>query len=82
MDGKEQGVTPADIPFKWYGTHALGLEKDGYNHLEKNITLKSPPYLWIPFDLVMELIPININDKHSFSFDMTPLEDNNDAESR
>ncbi len=67
------GVTPHAYDFEWYGWHRITLTKDGYERLDDHVNLKAPPYLWIPFDLAAELLPMTIRDDQAFSYHLAPL---------
>ena len=76
MNDKEVGVTPYSYDFQWYGWYRVSLRKAGYEQLDERVLVKCPPYLWIPFDLVMEMIPVTIQDKKELSYQLrrqTPL---------
>ena len=70
------GVTPYAYRFAWYGWYRITLTKPGYEQLDDRPLIKCPFYLWIPFDLVMELLPFPIRDAKVLSYQLrrqTPL---------
>ena len=67
-----KGNSPVTYDFEWYGWHRLTLRKTGYERLDDRKLLRSPIYLWIPFDLAMELLPIPIRDTRTWSYTLTP----------
>ena len=67
-----KGNSPVTYDFEWYGWHRLTLRKEGYQRLDDRKQLRSPVYLWIPFDLVMELVPVRISDARTWSYTLTP----------
>lgn len=71
---REVGETPLDYDFIWYATHKVRLEKEGYEPLEVLETIKTPPYLWVPLDFFLELIPYNFWDRRELSYILVPLE--------
>lgn len=76
MNDKEVGATPYSYDFQWYGWYRIALRKPGYEQLDERVLLKCPPYLWIPFDLVMEMMPVTILDRQELSYQLrrqTPL---------
>jgi hypothetical protein len=76
VNDKVVGVTPHSYDFMWYGSYRITLRKPGYEQLDERVLLKCPPYLWIPFDLVMEMIPVTIRDRQELSYQLrrqTPL---------
>lgn len=67
------GVTPHSYDFLWYGWHRISLAKDGYERLDDRVNIASPPVLWIPFDLAMELLPMTFRDDRQFAYQLAPL---------
>ena len=67
-----KGNSPVTYDFEWYGWHRLTLRKTGYERLDDRKQLRSPIYLWIPFDLVAELLPFRISDTRTWSYTLTP----------
>lgn len=67
-----KGETPVEYDFEWYGSYRLTLRKDGYQRLDDRKRLRAPSYLWIPFDLVMELLPLRIRDRQTWSYTLAP----------
>ena len=67
------GQTPYRGPFEWYGWYRLMLVKDGYERIEDRVLIESPPYLWLPFDLIAELLPFTIRDKRVLAYRLVPL---------
>jgi len=68
FDDKEKGETPLSFDFEWYWTHKVRLEKEGYKQIEKFEVIKAPPYMWIPIDFFMELLPFKIKDNHHLNY--------------
>jgi hypothetical protein len=58
--------------FMWYGWHRVMLRKEGFERIEDRKLLRTPAYLWIPFDLVTELLPIPIRDVRVWSYELQP----------
>jgi hypothetical protein len=67
-----KGTSPVTYDFMWYGWHRLILRKEGFERLDDRRELRSPIYLWIPFDLVMEMLPFPIRDARTWSYTLTP----------
>lgn len=67
------GTTPVTHEFEWYGWHRITLTKGGYERLDDHVNLAAPAHLWIPLDLVMELLPLTIRDDREFSYHLAPL---------
>ena len=85
FDGKVlEGRTPIYMPFTWYGTHEIVVEKPGY-HRERLIAHVRPPwYERFPIDLFSDLlVPWRIDDIHTYPLVLVkekPLQDLSDAE--
>ena len=67
-----KGNSPVTYDFEWYGWHRVMLRKEGYQRLDDRKQLRSPIYLWIPFDLMAELLPLRIRDARTWSYTLTP----------
>ena len=67
-----KGKTPLTYDFLWYGMHRVTIRKEGYQRLDDQRLLRCPFYLWIPFDLAIELIPFRIRDAREWSYTLTP----------
>ena len=63
-----RGPSPVSYDFVWYGWHRVTIMSDGYQRLDDVRKLRSPLYLWIPLDLVMELLPIPVRDQRTWSY--------------
>ena len=73
FDGREKGESPQVIDFDWYGGHRLKVQKDGYKTYNEIIMLKAPVYRYIPIDLLTDLWPTQIDDKHTVEIVLEPL---------
>jgi len=67
-----KGTTPLTYDFQWYGGYRVTLRKDGYDRLDDRRVLRAPVYLWIPFDLAMELLPASVRDTKTWIYTLTP----------
>ena len=72
LNDELKGQTPTTFDFVWYGTHRVMLRKDGFERIEDHQTIRAPVYLWIPFDLAIELLPFPIRDARTWSYTLTP----------
>ncbi len=72
VDDALKGESPVTYDFLWYGTHRVIVRKDGYQRLDDQKNMRCPLYLWIPFDLALELIPFRISDVREWSYTLTP----------
>jgi len=59
LNDKEVGRTPIEVPFKFYGTYDVRLEKDGYTPLWTHQEAKAPLWEAPGPDLIGEAIPGN-----------------------
>lgn len=67
-----KGESPITYDFLWYGGHRVMVRKEGFERIEDRKLLRAPVYLWIPFDLVMELLPVRIHDRRTWEYTLTP----------
>ncbi|MBI3996941.1 MAG: PEGA domain-containing protein [Candidatus Omnitrophica bacterium] len=67
-----KGKSPVTYDFMWYGWHRVMIRKDGYARVDDRKLLTAPVYLWIPLDLVMELLPFPIRDRRTWSYTLAP----------
>jgi len=72
LNDKRVGRTPYTEDFLWYGLYKVSLTKSGYERFDDQVLIKAPVYFWIPFDLVMELLPVPIHDDRALSYTLTP----------
>lgn len=72
VDGKEIGYTPCAMDFTYYGTREITLVKDGYETLTTLQRVKSPWHQHFPFDLVGDHPPVQVTDRHDFTYKMRP----------
>ncbi len=57
LNNEEVGRTPTTVPFTFYGTYDVRLEKDGYQTLETAAKVEAPFWDSIGPDLIAELAP-------------------------
>ena len=67
-----KGESPVSYDFEWYGWHRVMVRKEGYERVEDRKMLRSPVYLWIPFDLALELLPLTIHDDRTLDYTLSP----------
>ena len=67
-----KGESPLTYDFLWYGWHRITLRKEGFVRQDDLKLLRSPVYLWIPFDLAVELLPFPVHDARSLDYTLTP----------
>jgi len=69
---EEIGETPVDFDFIYYDNHKVTLVKEGYEKFETIEFIKCPPYLWIPLDLIAEILPVTVEDYRELSYELVP----------
>ena len=67
-----KGKSPVTYDFVWYGWRRVMVRKEGFERVEDRKFLRSPVYLWIPLDLVMELLPFPIRDERAWQYTLSP----------
>ncbi len=83
VDDELVGESPVEIPFTYYGTRKITIEKkddDGRLICERKIVfekIKAPVYEVFPLDFFSEIVwPFDIQDSHTLNYDLvevTPL---------
>ena len=81
IDDKLVGESPVSIPFTYYGTRKIMIEKrDDDEKLTHERTtafekIKAPVYEFFPLDFVSELVyPLELKDEHILTYDLVELE--------
>ena len=72
VNGTRLGFTPYSYDFLWYGWYQINLSKDGYERLDDRVLLKAPVSLWIPGDLIAEMLPVQVRDERTLSYTLIP----------
>jgi hypothetical protein len=72
LNGEEVGRTPLTRDFLWYGKYDVQLRKEGYQTVRTGTNVTAPWWQWVPFDLVAELMPVRLKDRHTLSYAMKP----------
>ena len=77
LNNQEVGTTPVSVPFKWYGTYDVRLEKEGYQTLNTEQSLEQPWWEHPGPDFFAEAIPNNRVERHwTFALEpATPADD-------
>ena len=70
-----RGLTPIEIPFIWYWYYDVVVTKPGYQTMTVRENLHTPPWIYIPFDLFMEIMPFPIYDTHVRHYILKPTEE-------
>ena len=81
IDDVEVGTTPASIPFTYYGTRTIRLEKDRYQTVEVQQKISPPWYQIPPLDFFADVLwPREIRDEREVKIDMQPLLPTNETD--
>lgn len=73
VDGTLVGKTPCEVPFTWYGTRKIELERSGYESFTKTEEVLPPWWQYPVFDLFTDvLIPADFEDARAFDYTMEP----------
>ncbi len=73
LDGEPKGETPLEIPYTWYGTRELVLEKRGFREVRRELALAMPWWQVPPLDLVTDvLLPFTITDRTEVAVTLEP----------
>lgn len=73
LNDEEVGRTPVDVPFTFYGTYQVRLQRDGYHALTTNQKAIAPWWEAPGPDLIAEMIPNN-HVKLSWHYDLKKTE--------
>ncbi|MCP5002752.1 MAG: PEGA domain-containing protein [Planctomycetes bacterium] len=80
IDDKLVGESPVSVPFIYYGTRKITIEKrdadEKLTHERKVVLekIKTPFYELFPLDFVSELVwPFNINDDHVLHYELVEM---------
>ncbi len=73
LNDQEVGRTPLTRNFLWYGTYDLQIRKDGYKTIDARPRVWAPLWQIVPIDLVAELFPLPLVDRHRLSYTMKPV---------
>ena len=73
LNGEEVGRTPMRKNFLWYGTYDVELRKEGYETLTRRTDVWAPWWQIPPIDLVAELVPVRLEDKHYARYELEPV---------
>jgi hypothetical protein len=80
VDGKNVGATPVDVPFSWYGTREIVVEKDGYETRNTKETIDPPWWQYPVLDLMTDvLIPATFTDQRTLDYTLDKSPDTTEA---
>ena len=73
IDGQQIGHTPVSVPFTYYGTRDIQLEKDGFKTVKVQQRVRAPWYAKFPISFFSEnFSPQEIRDERLLEFQMEP----------
>jgi hypothetical protein len=72
LNDQEVGRTPLKREFTWYGWYDVAVRMEGYKTLKTSSPVVAPAWLWVPFDLVAELLPFPVKDQHRLHYKLEP----------
>ena len=73
LDGEAVGSTPVEVPYVWYGTRELVIEKSGFRPVQKTLSLSAPWWQYPPFDFITDVvIPFTLTDREIVSVELQP----------
>ena len=69
----EIGRTPLQKSFTYYGTFDAQVRLEGYETIKTGTPVIAPWWQWIGPDLIAELLPIRLVDRHDVHYTLRPL---------
>jgi len=75
VNGVYRGETPVEIPYHWNWFYDIKLEKPGYQTFVIRERLYAPPHHWVPFDLLVELLPVRSPEPQWRHYQLIPDEE-------
>jgi len=75
VDSQTIGNAPVSVPFTYYGTRQIQLEKDGYETVKVKQKIRAPWWQFFPLDLVTDnFAGRELRDRRVLDFEMNPLQ--------
>jgi len=74
MNDQELGRTPLTKDFTWYGDYDVQVRMEGYETLKTHQMIIAPAWNWVPFDLVANLLPMNVKDHRDLKYTLKPMD--------
>lgn len=73
VDRQAVGHTPVAVPFTYYGTREIRLEKDGYESIESKQRIRAPWYDWVPISFITNHFSFReLRDNRTFDYTLRP----------
>jgi hypothetical protein len=69
----EIGRTPLEKSFTYYGTFDAQVRLEGYETIKTGTPVIAPWWQWLGPDLIAELLPIRLVDRHEVQYTLKPL---------
>src|SRR5262245_22059547 len=71
VNGENVGISPASVPFTYYGKYDVTLIRDGYQTTTTQQRIRRPWFQFFPFDFVTEVLwPGHIQDNRTIPIAM------------
>src|SRR5205085_4017228 len=65
VNGENVGLSPASVPFTYYGKYDITCVRDGYETTTEKQPVRRPWYEFFPMDFVAEVLyPGHVQDNH------------------
>jgi len=74
LNDEQVGISPVTVPFNWYGTYRVRMEKEGYQTLVVNQKLDRPANDYFPLDLLRDIFAPDALDSYEWTFELSPYE--------
>lgn len=74
LNDEQVGLSPVTVPFNWYGTYRVRMEKEGYETLVVNQKLDRPTNDYFPLDLFRDIFGKDVTDSYEWTFELKPYE--------
>ena len=78
LNDKEFGRTPVTRDFTWYGKYDVELRREGYESMRTTGQVTAVWWNWIPLDLIVQLLPVNLVDHRQLHYTLKPERGLND----
>jgi hypothetical protein len=74
VNGQNVGLTPASVPFTYYGKYDITLIQDGYQTKTYQARIRRPWFQFFPIDFAAEVLyPGHIQDNRTLNFTLEPM---------
>ena len=72
LNGEEVARTPATVPLDWFGRYDVAARLDGHEPAKAERWVVAPWWLWPPFDLVAEVLPVRLTHTATIEVELRP----------